>query len=92
MPDIEKIVDETMAVAPPGEGERPNQADAGSDASIEERLQRNPSNVEAQLDRGRDESMDASDPPSSAQPGHGSEPVASSGFDEAAERARQEDA
>jgi hypothetical protein len=92
MNDIEKTVDETMAVAPPGDGERRSQADAGSDSSIEERLKRDPANVQAQLDRGSDESMDASDPPSATQPGQHNEPVASSGYNEAAERARQDDA
>ncbi len=38
-------------------------ADAGTDASILERLERNPESREARLDRALDESMDASDPP-----------------------------
>lgn len=73
-----------------GSGQHPHQQ-AGQDLSIAERLARDPSCTEAQLDRGLDESMDASDPPSITQPGK-SEPAPSSGYDEAAERARQRDA
>lgn len=93
-----------LAVAPPdpdqagadsgegegGSGQHPHQQ-AGQDLSIAERLARDPCCTEAQLDRGLDESMDASDPPSITQPGK-SEPAPSSGYDEAAERARQRDA
>lgn len=65
--------------------------DAGRDRSIEKRLMKNPENEDAQLDRGLDESMDASDPPSAALPGTSGEPPKSSGFDEAAEAERQRD-
>lgn len=65
--------------------------DAGRDKSIEKRLKKDPENEDAKLDRGLDESMDASDPPSATQPGTGSEPPKSSGFDEAAEAERQQD-
>ena len=68
------------------------QGDAGQDKSIEKRLERNPESKEARLDRALDESMDASDPPASTQPVHNQEPPASSGYDEEAEKARQEDA
>ncbi|MFZ5747921.1 MAG: hypothetical protein ACOY45_09735 [Pseudomonadota bacterium] len=51
-----------------------NRADAGTDTSIEERLKRNPESREARLDRALDESMDASDPPSSTQPVHANPP------------------
>lgn len=61
------------------------QADAGEDKDIVRRLKRDPSDPDAQLDRGLDESMDASDPPSAMQPGDSGEPMPSSGFDEAAE-------
>ena len=61
-------------------------ADAGTDTSIAERLERNPESQEARLDRALDESMDASDPPASTQPVHSHEPVASSGFDAKLER------
>jgi hypothetical protein len=71
--------------------QQPDQ-DAGRDKSIEKRLKKDPENPEAQLDRGLDESMDASDPPSATQPGTGGEPPKSSGYDEAAEAERQQDA
>jgi hypothetical protein len=65
--------------------------EAGQDASIAERLERNPESKEARLDAALDESMDASDPPSSTQPVHSHEPPESSGYD-AGEEARLKDA
>ena len=65
--------------------------DAGQDKSIAKRLKKDPGNEDAKLDRGLDESMDASDPPSATQPGDSGEPPKSSGFDEAAEAERQQD-
>lgn len=59
-------------------------ADAGTDESIAQRLYANPESKEARLDRGLDESMDASDPPASTQPVHahgGAELPESSGYD-----------
>ena len=47
---------------------------------LEENVKRNPKDENAKVDLGSDESMDASDPPSAAQPGCGDEPVPSSGF------------
>lgn len=70
-----------MSVAPDAA-----KGDAGQDRSIERRLEKHPDSKEARLDRGLDESMDASDPPASVQPVHSQEPPASSGYDEAAER------
>lgn len=67
--------------------QQPPSQDAGRDESIAERLDKDPKNKDAQLDAGLDESMDASDPPSSTQPGSG-EPAKSSGYDEEAERQR----
>jgi hypothetical protein len=72
---------ERMSVAP----EVPK-GDAGQDRSIEKRLEKHPESKEARLDRGLDESMDASDPPASTQPVHQHHPPASSGYDEEAER------
>lgn len=69
--------------------ERDPRQDAGRDESIQRRLERDPENAEARLDNGLDESMDASDPPSSTQPGHNAEPSASSGYDEEAEKKLQ---
>jgi hypothetical protein len=61
--------------------------DAGRDKSIAKRLDKHPESKDAQLDNALDESMDASDPPASTQPGR-SEPAPSSGFDDEAERQR----
>lgn len=47
---------------------------------LEQKLRRGPGNDDAKVDVGSDESMDASDPPSSSQPGCVDEPVPSSGF------------
>lgn len=75
-----------MSVAPGPDSDKPvvNSADAGTDESIAKRLERNPESKEARLDRGLDESMDASDPPASTQPVHshgGAALPESSGFD-----------
>ena len=88
-PIDDKALD-SLSVAPArSQGdEPPTRSDAGSDASIEERLQKNPESKEARLDRGLDESMDASDPPASTQPVHNTGPAPSSGYDEEAERRR----
>jgi len=94
MNDVENALDKDMPVAPGGEDvERDSgtyRADAGSDRSIEKRLEKNPESSQARLDRGLDESMDASDPPASTQPVHNNAPAPSSGYDEAAEKARAE--
>lgn len=65
--------------------------DAGQDKDIVERLKRNPESKEARLDTALDESMDASDPPSSTQPVHNHGPAPSSGFDEKKEAALKGD-
>ncbi len=65
--------------------------DAGTDASIEERLEKNPESKQARLDRALDESMDASDPPATTQPVHSHQPPESSGYDEAKEKALAEE-
>lgn len=87
---------DSMSVAPGPEdadttvtsSERPapvGSADAGTDKSIVERLERNPESKEARLDRALDESMDASDPPASTQPVHNHSLPESSGYNEKAE-------
>lgn len=48
---------------------------------LELALKKNPGNKQAQADVGSDGSMDASDPPSSCQPG-GNDPVPSNDFPE----------
>lgn len=63
--------------------------EAGQDKSIAKRLDKHPESKDAQLDNALDESMDASDPPATTQPGRG-EPAPSSGYD--AEAERQQDA
>lgn len=47
---------------------------------LERKLKRDPNDQDAKVDVGSDESMDASDPPASSQPGQKDEPVPSSGF------------
>lgn len=47
---------------------------------LEEELRRNPHDASKKVDVGSDESMDASDTPSSSQPGSTREPAPSSGF------------
>ena len=51
---------------------------------LEERLRENPEDLDAKIDVGSDESMDASDPPSAARP-DSADAVPSSGFDEDSE-------
>ncbi|HEX6660301.1 MAG TPA: hypothetical protein VF067_00300 [Sphingomicrobium sp.] len=49
---------------------------------LEQKLKRNPEDQDAKVDVGSDESMDASDPPATSQPGQDDDPVPSSGFPE----------
>ena len=88
--------DDGLSVVPDapnaGNQERDPRQDAGQDESIQRRLEKDPENVQAQLDNGLDESMDASDPPSSTQPVHSTDPAPSSGYDAAAEAERARDA
>ena len=95
MSEDPKLVDpkalDSLSVAPgsPEENEHihhPRQ-DAGQDESIAKRLERDPESPDAALDNALDESMDASDPPSTTQPGDSGEPPKSSGFDPDAEAA-----
>ncbi len=48
--------------------------------ALEEKLERHPEDLDAKLDVGSDQSMDASDPPSVTRPGADHEPAPSSGF------------
>jgi hypothetical protein len=61
-------------VAPPAVFSAPPERD------LERKLKQDPSDEDAKVDVGSDESMDASDPPSAAQPGNNCEPAPSSGF------------
>jgi hypothetical protein len=47
---------------------------------LERELSKNPDDLDTRVDVGSDESMDASDPPVTSQPGQGKEPAPSSGF------------
>ncbi len=55
---------------------------APPERDLEQELKRNPNDPNLKADVGSDESMDASDPSSSTQPGHKDEPAPSSGFPE----------
>ena len=49
---------------------------------LEKKLRKDPDNLDAKVDVGSDESMDASDPSSAVQPGQNDDPAPSSGFPE----------
>ena len=53
---------------------------ADPERELERKLKHDPNDLDAKADVGSDESMDASDPPSAAQPGRSDEPVPSSSF------------
>lgn len=52
------------------------------DKELEDKLRRHPGDSDTKVDVGSDESMDASDPPATSQPGQSDEPAPSSGFPE----------
>jgi hypothetical protein len=58
----------------------PAVASGAPDRELEQKLKRNPDDLDAKADVGSDQSMDASDPPAAAQPGQNDDPVPSSGF------------
>ena len=90
MADIDEKALDSMSVAPGEPTDRTSgQGDAGRDRSIDKRLKKNPESADARLDNALDESMDASDPPSSTQPVHSTDPAPSSGYDAEAEQSRQ---
>src|SRR5438105_3417291 len=82
----DKALDSLSVNPAPDTATRTEAQDAGRDESIQQRLDRDPENKQARLDRALDESMDASDPPASTQPVHSHEPPASSGYDAKAEK------
>ena len=53
---------------------------APPELELERKLKREPGNLDAKVDVGSDESMDASDPPAASQPGQNDDPVPSSTF------------
>ena len=55
---------------------------APPERELERKLKLNPDDPDLKVDVGSDESMDASDPPSSSQPAGPGGPVPSSGFPE----------
>ncbi len=81
---------DSLGIAPPEPVDKTPNCDAGQDEAITRRLERNPESTEARLDTALDESMDASDPPSSTQPVHNHEPAPSSGYDAEAEKQRKD--
>ena len=52
------------------------------DRALELKVKKHPDDEDAKVDLGSDESMDASDPPATSQPGQDDDPVPSSGFPE----------
>jgi hypothetical protein len=70
------VNDEKRGGPPPTVHPRPPERD------LERELKRNPDDPNLKADVGSDESMDASDPPASTQPGGKDEPAPSSGFPE----------
>ena len=90
--EIDSRALDSLSVAPAGDtrNEGKGNADAGTDRSIDERLEKNPESKDARLDNALDESMDASDPPSSTQPVHSTDPAPSSGYDADAEKKRSD--
>ena len=54
---------------------------ADPERELEQKLKKNPHDLDAKVDVGSDESMDASDPPSTSVPGR-DQPMPSSGFPE----------
>ena len=89
MTDIDRA-DDALSVAPDADETKPAhdpRQEAGQDKSIARRLEKNPGSKEAQLDNALDESMDASDPPSTTQPAN-NKPAPSSGYDEEVEANR----
>ena len=66
----------------PDEKSPPPTLSGAPDRSIELKVKKHPEDEDAKADLGSDESMDASDPSSAAQPGTSGEPAPSSGFPE----------
>jgi hypothetical protein len=74
--------DRAVNAAKEGKKPPPPVISAPPERELERKLKRNPNDPDAKADVGSDESMDASDPPSSSQPGQSDKPVPSSGFPE----------
>ncbi len=87
-PIDDKALD-SLSVASAEKSATDDRQNAGQDKSIAKRLEKNPESSDARLDNALDESMDASDPPSSTQPVHRNGPAPSSGYDADAESKRR---
>ena len=61
---------------------RPAVEQAAPEHELEKALKKRPHDLDAKVDVGSDESMDASDPSAASQPGRSSEPMPSSGYPE----------
>ena len=68
------------------EKQAPPTLSGAPDQSFELKVKKHPDDQDAKVDLGSDESMDASDPSSAAQPGTSNEPAPSSGFPENGEK------
>ena len=68
------------AVNDKDKGAPPPVISAPPERELERKLKQDPSDLDAKTDVGSDESMDASDPPATSQPGRSDEPAPSSGF------------
>ena len=64
------------------QGAPPPVINAPPQRELERKLKQHPTDPDAKVDVGSDESMDASDPPAAAQPGSSDEPAPSSAFPE----------
>lgn len=71
---------EAPAEAPPRAPSPPQVHSGEPERELERKLKLEPHNLDAKVDVGSDESMDASDPPAATQPGQNDEPVPSSSF------------
>ena len=74
------MTEQTKQKVPPPTISRP------PDEDTEQKLRTNPDDNNAKVDLGSDESMDASDPPSTSQPGSDREPAPSSDFPDKKDR------
>lgn len=62
--------------------DKPSDDKGAPNRDIETKVRKHPDDEDAKADLGSDESMDASDASSAAQPGNNNDPAPSSGFPE----------
>jgi hypothetical protein len=82
IPGSSTMTDQKTDQKRPDEKPPPPTLSGEPDPTIELKVKKHPEDEDAKADLGSDESMDASDPSSAAQPGTSSEPAPSSGFPE----------